>query len=61
MVQNYKHKTVKTYSEEMSIKAINEVQAKKLSMRKASITYSVSKIFGNYFTIVLHNKKYFIA
>ena len=45
----------------MLIKAINEVQAKKLSMRKASITYSVSKIFENYFTIVLHNKKYFTA
>ena len=61
MVQNYKQKTVKTYSEEMLIKAFNEVKAKKLSMRKASITYSVSKIFENYFTIVLHNKKYFIA
>ena len=61
MVQNYKQKTVKIYSEEMLIKAFNEVKAKKLSMRKASITYSVSKIFENYFTIVLHNKKYFIA
>ena len=44
----------------MLSKAINDVQAKKLSMRKASVTYSVSKIFENkiYF---LHNKKYFTA
>ena len=48
MVRNYKRKTVKTYSEVMLCKAINDVQAKKLSMRKASVTYSVSKVFENY-------------
>ena len=35
----------------MLSKAITDVQAKKLSMRKASVRYSVSKIFGNYFII----------
>ena len=35
----------------MLSKAINDVQAKKLSMRKASVRYSVSEIFGNYFII----------
>ena len=46
----------------MLSKAINDVQAKKLSMRKASVRHSVSKIFENYFIIFfLHNKKYFIA
>ena len=51
MVRSYKRKTVNKYSEEMLSKAINDVQAKKLSMRKASVRYSVSKIFGNYFII----------
>ena len=51
MVRSYKRKTVNKYSEEMLSKAINNVQAKKLSMRKASVRYSVSKIFGNYFII----------
>ena len=51
MVQSYKRKIVNKYSEEMLSKAINDVQAKKLSMRKASVRYSVSKIFGNYFII----------
>ena len=45
----------------MLSRAINNIQAKKLSIRKASVTYSVSKIFENYFNIFLHNKKYFIA
>ena len=45
----------------MLSKAINNIQAKKLSIRKASVTYSVSNIFENYFNIFLHNKKYFIA
>ena len=35
----------------MLSKAINDVQAKKLSMRKASVRHSVSKIFENYFII----------
>ena len=61
MVQNYKPKTMKTYSEEMLSKAINTVQAKKLSMRKAFVTYSVSKIFENYFIILLDKKKYFMV
>ena len=52
MVRSYKRKTVNKYSEEMLSKAINNVQAKKLSMRKASVRYSVSKIFGNYFIII---------
>ena len=51
MVRSYKRKTKNKYSEEMLSKAINDVQAKKLSMRKASVRYSVSKIFGNYFII----------
>ena len=51
MVRSYKRKIVNKYSEEMLSKAINDVQAKKLSMRKASVRYSVSKIFGNYFII----------
>ena len=52
MVQSYKYKTVNKYSEKIS-KAINNVlQTKKLSMRKASLRYSVSKIFGNYFIII---------
>ena len=51
MVQSYKRKIVNKYSEEMLSKAINDVQVKKLSMRKASVRYSVSKIFGNYFII----------
>ena len=51
MVRSYKRKTVNKYSEEMLCKAINNVQAKKLSMRKASVRYSVSKIFRNYFII----------
>ena len=37
-----------TYSEEMLSRAINNILAKKLSMRKASVIYSVSKIFENY-------------
>ena len=61
MVRSYKRKTVNKYSEEMLSKTINDVQAKKLSMRKASVRYLVSKIFGNYFTIILHNKKCFMA
>ena len=52
---------MKTYSEEMLSKAINTLQAKKLSMRKAFVTYSVSKIFENYFIILLDKKKYFMA
>ena len=63
MVRSYKRKTINKYSEEMLSKAITDVQAKKLSMRKASVRYSVSKIFGNYFIIFfcMHNKKYFMA
>ena len=41
----------------MLSKAINNIQAKKLSIRKASVTYSVSNIFENYFNIFLRNKK----
>ena len=52
---------MKTYSDEMLSKAINNVQATKLSTRKASLTYLVSKIFENYFINFLHKKKYFIA
>ena len=52
MVRSYKRKTVNKYSEEMLSKAINDVQAKKLSMRKTSVRYLVSKIFGNYFIII---------
>ena len=52
---------MKTYSEEMLSKAIKNVQAKKLSMRKAFVIYSVSKIFKNYFIILLDKKKYFMA
>ena len=37
-----------TYSEEMLSRAINNILAKKLSMRKASVICSVSKIFENY-------------
>ena len=37
-----------THSEEMLSRAINNILAKKLSMRKASVIYSVSKIFENY-------------
>ena len=37
-----------TYSEEMLSRAINNILAKMLSMRKASVIYSVSKIFENY-------------